>query len=50
LTGELNVDQVEMLEKVAAACPVRRSIETGMEFVEHLSLRPGTLSRVVDAA
>jgi hypothetical protein len=26
------------------------TLETGIEFVEHLVLRPGTLSRVVDAA
>jgi putative redox protein len=36
LTGELDKQQLARLEKVAAACPVRKSIETGIEFVEHL--------------
>jgi putative redox protein len=39
LTGELSDAQLERLEKVAAACPLRRSIETGIEFVERLELR-----------
>jgi putative redox protein len=38
LTGELSDDQLERLEKVAAACPLRRSIESGIEFVERLEL------------
>jgi putative redox protein len=41
LTGELDAEQLERLEKVAASCPVRRSIETGIEFVERIEcLRP----------
>jgi putative redox protein len=32
LTGELDGEQVARLEKVAAACPLRRSIETGFAF------------------
>jgi putative redox protein len=39
LTGELSEQQLERLEKVAAACPLRRSIETGVEFVERLECR-----------
>ena len=39
-----------MLEKVAAACPVRRAIESGIEFVEHIELQHGPLSSVVGAA
>ena len=38
LTGELNDLQLERLEKIAAACPLRRSIETGIEFVERMEL------------
>lgn len=36
VTGDLDQAQLERLEKVAAACPLRRSIETGIEFVERL--------------
>ncbi len=36
LTGELSDAQLARLEKVAAACPVRRSIEAGIEFHERL--------------
>jgi putative redox protein len=35
-TAELDQQQLARLEKVAAACPVRRSIESGIEFVERL--------------
>jgi putative redox protein len=38
LTGDLNESQLDRLEKVAAACPVRRSIEAGIEFVERIGL------------
>src|SRR5512133_646351 len=45
LGGELTDEQLERLEKVAESCPVRRSIETGIEFVETLACasasRPG---------
>ncbi len=37
LTGDLSDEQLERLEKVAAACPVRRAIETGIEFAESVS-------------
>ena len=36
LTGDLTDEQLDRLEKVAAACPVRRSIETNGEFREHM--------------
>jgi putative redox protein len=39
LGGELDADQLKRLEKVAAACPLRRSIETGFEFVERIESR-----------
>jgi putative redox protein len=34
--GELSEAQLERLEHVARSCPLRRSIEAGIEFVEHL--------------
>ena len=34
LGGDLDEAQLERLERVARSCPVRRSIETGFEFVE----------------
>jgi putative redox protein len=40
LTGDLSGPQLERLEKIAAACPVRRAIESGIEFVERIELRP----------
>jgi putative redox protein len=39
LTGELTAGQLDRLEKVAAACPLRRSIESGIEFDELIELR-----------
>ena len=43
LTGDLTGEQLERLEKVAAACPVRRSIEAGIEFEERIEAnRPAT--------
>ena len=38
LSGDLTASQLERLAKVAAACPLRRSIETGMEFVDRIDL------------
>jgi len=35
--AELTEDQLARLESVAAACPVRRSIETGFEFDEQIT-------------
>ncbi len=40
LTGDLDEQQLGRLEKVAAACPIRRSIETGFEFAERFECRP----------
>jgi len=39
LTADLTPAQLERLEKVAASCPVRRSIESGIEFVERIESR-----------
>jgi putative redox protein len=36
VTGDLSDAQLDRLEKVAAACPVRRSIEAGIEFHERI--------------
>jgi putative redox protein len=36
LGGNLSAAQLERLEKVAGSCPLRRSIEAGVEFVDHL--------------
>jgi putative redox protein len=41
LSGDLSETQLERLEKVARACPVRHSIEAGIEFVETIA-RTGT--------
>ena len=40
LDGDLTPSQLDRLEKVAAACPLRRSIESGIEFSEQIELRP----------
>jgi putative redox protein len=42
LGGELTDEQLRRLEKVAAACPVRRAIESGAEFHETLARRTPT--------
>jgi putative redox protein len=36
LTGELSDEQLARLKKVAASCPLRRSIESGIAFVERI--------------
>jgi putative redox protein len=36
LDGHLDDAQLARLEQVAAACPVRRSLEAGAEFTEHV--------------
>ena len=46
LSGELTDDQIARLEKVAAACPLRRSIEAGFEFEE--TMRRGVGGRAAD--
>ena len=45
LSGNLSDSQLERLEKVAAACPLRRSIESGIEFVERIERRGGPTQR-----
>ena len=44
LGGEITDEQLRRLEKVAESCPVRRSIEAGMEFVETVA-RAGRRAR-----
>jgi putative redox protein len=39
LGGDLDEPQLARLRKVAAACPLRRALETGFEFVETVSRR-----------
>jgi putative redox protein len=34
LTGDLSDAQLDRLDKVARSCPLRRALETGVEFVE----------------
>lgn len=41
-TSDLSPDQLERLRKVAAACPLRRSIETGFVFAECLEAGAGS--------
>ena len=43
LGGELSDEQLVRLDKVAAACPLRRSVEAGIEFHETLVRRPPRL-------
>ena len=45
LSGDLSDAQLGRLEKVAAACPVRRSIETGIEFHERVERLRGLVVR-----
>jgi uncharacterized OsmC-like protein len=39
LGGDLSDAQLERLDRVARACPLRRSIEAGIEFVESIEHR-----------
>ncbi len=39
LGGDVSEEQIERLERVARSCPVRRSIEAGIEFVERFERR-----------
>jgi putative redox protein len=39
IDGDLSAAQIERLRKVASSCPLRRSIEAGIEFVEHFEHR-----------
>lgn len=45
LGGELGDSQLARLEKVARGCPVRRSIEAGIEFVETIERLEGGTRR-----
>ena len=39
LGADLTPEQLSRLDAVAAACPVRRAIESGAEFSEHIDVR-----------
>ena len=41
LTGDVTSLQLERLAKVAGACPLRRSIESGILFEEHIAAATG---------
>jgi putative redox protein len=43
LDADLSDAQLRRLEKVARACPLRRSIEAGIEFTEAIACRPGAI-------
>ena len=45
LSGELSDAQLERLEKVARGCPLRRSIEAGIDFVESIERAEGASGR-----
>lgn len=45
LGGDLTDAQLERLARVARACPLRRSIEAGIEFGETVSRRPREADR-----
>lgn len=47
--GELDDEQLRRLAKVAEACPVRRSIEAGMEFGETIRRSAGVRPRETTA-
>jgi putative redox protein len=46
ISGEVDDEQLERLEQVAAACPVRRSLEVGVEFDESIAVKPRHLQPV----
>jgi putative redox protein len=49
--GDLSEAQLERLERVAQSCPLRRSIEAGVEFVEHIQRsEPGVKGELVTPA
>ena len=45
LTGDLSDEQLDRLERVARSCPVRRAIETGIEFEETIERGRGSEPR-----
>ena len=44
LGGDLSSEQLARLERVAESCPLRRSIEAGIEFTETISVPTRALS------
>jgi putative redox protein len=48
LGGDLSDGQLERLERVARACPLRRSLETGFDFEETITRR-ASVRRLVTA-
>ena len=48
VTGELDELELARLEKVAAACPLRRSLEAGFEFVDRSPGGNGSMRSSVD--
>jgi putative redox protein len=50
VTGDLSAEQLARLDKVAQTCPLRRSLEAGIEFSETLERDPPRLSLVQGAA
>lgn len=50
VVGDLSESQLERLEKVAAACPLRRSVEAGIEFVERIALQASPRLQAAGAA
>jgi putative redox protein len=50
VAGNLSESQIERLEKVAAACPLRRSVEAGVEFVERIALQASPRPQEAGAA
>jgi putative redox protein len=50
LGGDLSAAQLERLEKVARSCPLRHSIEAGIEFVERLECTQHRAGRRLVAA
>jgi putative redox protein len=49
LGGNLTDEQLRRLEKVAASCPVRRAVESGIEFVETIARRERSAPAVAAA-
>ena len=45
LGGDLSDEQLRRLDKVAASCPVRRAVETGIEFSETITRREEAAAR-----
>ena len=50
LGGDLTDAQLERLARVARACPLRRSVEAGIEFEETIAARPREADRELAVA